>query len=144
MKVKQLDMQQKFQIIYQKDQNLSKQITHYGQKNGENKVTTRALEGTLLNPGESATVEIIFTWKNDETNLGLKTNIAEISEDYNEKGAKDIDSTPDNQIPIEDDQDLALVILTIRTGSGTTYIGITVISLIILAGGIYLIKRYVI
>lgn len=118
-------------------------IIHYGLKNGENKVTTRALEGTLLRPGESATVEIIFTWKNDEENLGLKTNIAEISEDYNEKGAKDIDSTPDNQIPIEDDQDLALVILTIRTGAGATYIGITAISLIILAGGTYLIKRYV-
>ena len=55
-----------------------------------NKITTRALEGKLLNPGDSATVEVIFTWKNGEENLGLKTNIAEISEDYNDKGSKDI------------------------------------------------------
>lgn len=112
-------------------------------KQADDKVTTRALEGILLNPGESAQVEIIFTWTNNAENIGLKTNIAEISQDYNDVGAEDIDSVPNNLIPQEDDQDLALVILTIKTGEGTTYIGITLISMLILSTSAYLIKRYV-
>lgn len=112
-------------------------------KQSDVKVTTKALEQTLLNPGQSATVEIIFTWKNDAENIGLKTNIAEISQDYNSKGAEDIDSTPNNQVPQEDDQDLALVILSIKTGSGTIYITITFLSILIIGSGVYLIKRYV-
>lgn len=112
-------------------------------KQADNKVTTRALEGRLLNPGEKATVEIIFTWVNNATNIGLKTNIAEISQDYNEDGSEDIDSVPNNLIPQEDDQDLALVMLAIKTGTETMYIGITIISIIIIGSSAYLIKKYV-
>jgi len=118
-------------------------------KEGDNKITTRALEGTLLKPGESATVEVIFTWKNDADNLGLKTNIAEISEDYNEKGSKDIDSDPDNvetkdyDKQQEDDDDKALVILEIKTGGGANYIWLGLTVLLIIAGGIILIQKFV-
>ncbi len=119
-------------------------------KEGEDKVTTRALETVLLKPGESAELEIVFTWKNDPDNLGLKTNIAEISEDYNDHNSKDIDSTPDNkQDPYEteqeDDDDFALVILSLKTGigMGTAYTLLTTIVVAILGIGIYLIKKYV-
>lgn len=117
-------------------------------KEGENKVTTRALETVLLQPGESAEVEIIFTWKRDTNNLGLKTNIAEITEDYNENGSKDIDSTPDNkkdpyEKEQEDDDDFALVILSIKTGKGVTYTLLITTVVTIFATGIYLIKKYV-
>lgn len=117
-------------------------------KEGENKVTTRALETVLLQPGESAEVEIIFTWKRDTNNLGLKTNIAEITEDYNENGSKDIDSTPDNkkdpyEKEQEDDDDFALVILSIKTGKGVTYTLLITTVVTIFAAGIYLIKKYV-
>lgn len=118
-------------------------------KEGNNKITTRALEGTLLKPGESATLEVVFTWKNNVDNLGLKTNIAEISEDYNDKGSKDIDSTPDNVIPKdydkqqEDDDDKALVMLELKTGGEKSYIWLGLVVLTIIAGGIILIKRFV-
>lgn len=119
-------------------------------KESGNKITTRALEGKLLNPGDSATVEVIFTWKNGAENLGLKTNIAEISEDYNDKGSKDIDSTPDNvktddyDKQQEDDDDKALVILEIKTGGSASYIWLGLVVLTILAGGVLLIKKFVI
>ena len=119
-------------------------------KEGDNKITTRALEGTLLQPGESATVEVIFTWKKGENNLGLKTNIAEISEDYNDKGSEDIDSDPDNVVPDgydkqqEDDDDKALVILELKTGGTTSYMWLGLTVLLIIAGGIILIKKFVI
>ena len=117
----------------------------------DNKITTRALEGTLLQPGESATLEVVFTWKKDPDNLGLKTNIAEISEDYNDKGSEDVDSTPDNVDPDgydeqqEDDDDKALVILELHTGGFvTSYMWLILTVLLIITGGILLIKKYVI
>ncbi len=117
-------------------------------KEGENKVTTRALETVLLEPGESAELEIVFTWKNDANNLNLKTNIAETTEDYNDHNSKDIDSVPDNkedpyEKEQEDDDDFALVILSIKTGKGATYTLLITAVITMLAGGIYLIKRYV-
>jgi len=117
-------------------------------KEGDNKVTTRALETKLLQPGESAEVEIVFTWKKDTNNLGLKTNIAEITEDYNENNSEDIDSVPDNkQDPYEkeqeDDDDFALVILSIKTGKGASYVVFITAMLTLLASGIYLVKKYV-
>ena len=117
-------------------------------KEGDDKVTTRALETVLLEPGESAEVEIIFRWKKDKNNLGVKTNIAEITEDYNEYNSQDIDSTPDNkQDPYEkeqeDDNDFALVVLSLKTGKGISYTLLITAVISMLAGGIYLIKKYV-
>ena len=117
-------------------------------KEGENKVTTRATETVLLQPGESTEVEIVFTWKNGTNNLGLKTNIAEITEDYNDYNTDDIDSTPNNkkdpyEKEQEDDDDFALVILSIKTGKGASYAVFTTAMVTLLAGGIYLVKRYV-
>ena len=113
------------------------------EKEADRKVTTRALEQTLLKPGESAEVEIVLRWKRSGENLGLKTNIAEISEDYNEKGAKDIDSTPDNKKPEEDDQDFAKIILERVTGGNLLIIPVIIAVLGILGSGLVLIKKYV-
>ena len=110
---------------------------------GNNVISTRLLENTLLQPGESAEVEVLLTWINGENNLGLKTNTAEISEDYNEKGAPDIDSTPDNKVPGEDDIDDAEVILSISTGRAKMYLSLGFVILITLGGGVFLIKKYV-
>ena len=109
----------------------------------EKEVETTQLENTLLQPGESATVEILLTWINGEDNLGLQVNVAEISKDYNDSHTPDIDSTPDNKKEGEDDIDDAPVILGIKTGEARLYIGITTVVFITLAGGIYLIKKYV-
>ena len=102
-------------------------------------VTTDQLKDTLLEPGESATVEITLRWINGHNNLGVKTNWAEISEDSDD----DIDSTPDNNVPGEDDIDDAEVVLSIVTGVGEHYIGVIAAVLVILAGGIVLIKKFV-
>ena len=102
-------------------------------------VVTDKLKDTLLNPGESAIVEIVLTWKNSSTNLGVKTNYAEISSD----SANDIVSTPDNYDFTEDDMDDAQVILSIKTAGATTYVGLILTSVAIFAVGIFLIKKYV-
>ena len=109
----------------------------------DGKVVTTVLEDTLLEPGDMAEVSIILTWINAENNMGLKVNTAEISKDYNEYGTPDIDSTPNNRVSGEDDIDDAPVMLTVKTGQAATYAGVTVVVLAILAGGLVLIKRYV-
>ena len=102
------------------------------------------MEGRLLQPGETATVEVILTWNNGADNLALKTNTAEISEDDNEYDVPDKDSTPDNKKEGEDDIDIAKVILSISTGSIKTYFALTIGLLVVIMGGVILIKKYVI
>ena len=109
----------------------------------ENIITTDAAKDILLQPGESIEVEVLLTWINSGENLGQKINVAEISKDYNEFEAPDIDSTPDNKDPDEDDIDDAPVILSVQTGEAQRYIVITGIVLIILVSGVALIKKYV-
>ena len=111
----------------------------------DGKIVTNQLENTLLQPGESTTISVILTWINDSNNLGLKTNIAEISEDADDHGnpITDIDSTPNNQVDGEDDQDNAPVIITVRTGETTIYTSVIIAVIAIIGAGVYGIKKYV-
>ena len=102
-------------------------------------VTTDELKDVLLEPGDSRVVEITLRWINGQTNLGVKQNWAEISEDSDD----DIDSTPDNKVEGEDDIDEASVVLSIVTGIGENYALVIGTVLVITAGGIFLIKRFV-
>ena len=111
----------------------------------DNVITTNALAKTLLEPGESATVQVVLTWTQDAENTGKFVNIAEISDDWNEYDSSDIDSVPNNMVETEDDYDTAPVYVSISTGLGnSTYIILTTVVLTILGSGIVLIKKYVI
>ncbi len=107
-------------------------------------ITTDHLKDTLLKPGESATVQVVLRWENSESNLGQKVNVAEISLDKNEYDIPDIDSTPGNNKDGEDDQDEAIVVLSIKTGSAPVYIVLITIVTAILGTGFYLIYKYVV
>ena len=107
-------------------------------------VTTDYLKDTLLKPGESAVVPIVLRWTRSENNLGQKINVAEISKDYNDYGAPDIDSTPDNNKDGEDDQDLAIVVLSISTGSTPMYIALITFIIGLLGAGFYMIYKHVV
>ena len=110
---------------------------------GNNVISTRLLENTLLQPGEYADVEVVLTWINSEDNMGVMVNTAEISEDDNEYDVPDIDSTPDNKKPGEDDIDDAPVMLSIETGQVRIYFTLGFTILLTIAGGVILIKKYV-
>ena len=94
------------------------------------------LSGKVLKPGESATVPITLTWTKSSTNVGTKNNVAVISGHYNEPGSPDIN--PNN------DQDNALVVITVKTGGTVVYMPLIAGVLLILAGGVFFIKKYVI
>ena len=111
----------------------------------KNVVKTDMLANTLLNPGESAEVTIVLTWINSTSNMGVKINTAEISKDYNEYNAKDVDSTPNNNVPGEDDIDDAPVMLSVKTGSVViAYVSIAVVFLTIIGAGVYTIRRRIV
>ena len=112
-------------------------------KVSDREITTNALSEKKLNPGETASVQVVLKWTNNEENFGIKTNIAEISKDKNDSNTPDIDSTPDNKVDKEDDIDNAPVMLSISTGTAPTYILLTLIVSIIMVTGIALIKKYV-
>ena len=111
---------------------------------GNNVISTTLTEDILLQPGEYTEVEVVLTWINDENNMGVMTNIAEISEDDNDYDLPDKDSTPDNQKEGEDDIDDAPVMISISTGVARTYFMLGGIVLVTIAGGVFLIKKFVI
>ena len=75
--------------------------------------------------------------------MGLKTNIAEISQDDNDSDTPDIDSTPDNNKKGEDDIDDAPVSVGVQTGQIKTFTTIGLAVLVILSSGVVLIKKFV-
>ena len=110
----------------------------------DGQIVTEKLANTTLQPGESAEVEFILTWINDANNMGVKTNVAEISKDHNAYGAKDIDSTPGNKVSGEDDIDDAPVMLTVKTGSQViSYAVVALAFTAILGAGVITIKKFV-
>ena len=102
-------------------------------------IRTEKLKNTTLKPGESAEVEVALTWINDENNMGVKINTAEISKD----DGLDIDSEPNNKVEGEDDIDTAPVALTVVTGSAPLYTSLVAGILFILGAGIVVIKKVV-
>ena len=114
-------------------------------KEVEGKIVTDQLKDTLLQPGDSTEIEVLLTWVNAKDNFGLKINVAEISKDKNDSNTPDIDSTPNNKKPGEDDIDDAPVILTVKTGvTNDTEIILTITAgLAIITSSVILIRKYV-
>ena len=110
----------------------------------DGKITTDQLKDTLLQPGESTEIDVLLTWENSEDNMGIMTNVAEISEDYNDSHTPDIDSTPNNKKDGEDDIDDAPVALTTVAGSKPQYIALISSVLAVIGTGITLIMKFVI
>ena len=107
-------------------------------------IKTNALAKTLLKPGESAQIEVVLDWVQSAENIGEFDNVAEITEDWNPYDSDDVDSTPGNNNPKEDDQDDAPVWVGITTGlDDQPYIILPTAFLMILATGVILIKKYV-
>lgn len=107
------------------------------------KVINDSLKNTLLNPGDSQTIDITLTWINEEENLGMKKNAAEISKTYNYSDSPDIDSIPNNKQEEEDDISNSAVAVAVSAGSMPTYIALISGILIIISIGLIIIKKYV-
>ena len=103
----------------------------------------KTLEKTAIEPGKTQTVKLVLTKTLSSNSTGTIENTAEIGTATNLEEIKDIDSTPGNKKQGEDDIGSASLIISIKTGGPILYIGIAIISLLILGVGIYLIDKRV-
>lgn len=101
-------------------------------QNGKN-IYTNSLENQPIKAGESKELTLILTKTMNENNVGRMGNVAEIAEDYNELGMKDINSTPNNRANGENDMATADAIISIKTGGIVFYSIITIVILIALS-----------
>ena len=99
-----------------------------------NELYTNKFANELINPGEEKEVKLVLTKTMTNENTGVVNNRAEIAEAYNEYGISDINSTPNNNMPGENDLGSADVIIGISTG-GTiaAYIILVTINTILIA-----------
>ena len=106
-------------------------------------VYNSSLANTVINPGESKTVTLILTKNMNNDDFGVFSNSAEIYEASNNYGLLDIDSTPGNKASNEDDYSIANVIVGVKTGQTVIYVTLTMVVLIIIATGVYVIRKKV-
>ena len=111
---------------------------------GNNVISTRLLENTLITTRRISRSRSSINLDKWRRQYGTNDKYSRNIRDYNDKGAPDRDSTPDNQVMGEDDIDDAPVLLSIETGQERIYfvLGFTVLGT--LAGGLVLIKKFVI
>ncbi len=99
-----------------------------------NELYTNKFASEPINPGEEKEVKLVLTKTMTNDNTGVVNNRAEIAEAYNEYGISDINSTPNNNMPGENDLGSADVIIGISTG-GTivAYMILVIINTILIA-----------
>ena len=108
---------------------------------GNGILATDALKDKILKPGETAQIELVLQWINLGSNMGVKTNKAEISKTYNEDGIPDIKTILDDKYVgiVEAD-----IIVGIKTGETVVILSaLTIAVLCILGTGIVCIKKFV-
>lgn len=103
-----------------------------------------SLEKEALEPGQSKIVKLVLTKTLDNNSLGTIENLAEIGKNSNLENVQDKDSIAGNKKQGEDDICAAELIISIKTGGPTLYIGIVIICSLILSCAIYIINKKVI
>ena len=109
----------------------------------EGALHNQTLEKEQIGPEESKTVSLVLTKVLNNNSTGTIDNLAEIGESTNLEGIKEMDSIAGNKKAGEDDISSASLIISIKTGGPALYMGIVIISLIVLGLGIYLINKKV-
>ena len=126
-------------MVFNADLNKDWYITKDG-----NAYTTK-LANTLIEPGETKEVTLILNKKITGENVGNIRNIAEIAEDYNDLGLKDINSTTENRQDGENDMSSANIIVLMNAGKAKTAIfGIALGIIAVVAYIVFKVKKDVI
>lgn len=112
-------------------------------KGSDGNLYNESLAETIINPGEEKELTLTLVKTMTEDNTGIVANYAEIAESYNEQNIEDYDSKAGNMAQDEDDFSNADVIISVKTGQVALYITITLISITIIAVGVYFINKKV-
>ena len=104
-------------------------------------VRTNILDNQEIQPGETKTLKLILTKTMTDSNTGIITNNAEITESYSKNGTIDIDSAPGNGEQSEDDYGTADTIISVKTGAATVYTTLILIIVSMIGIGVFFIKK---
>ena len=104
-------------------------------KGSDGKLYTEALSKTAIEPGKSSEIELILTKETTEESTGTFTNNAELAKISNIEAVDEIQK--------DNNKSSADLVISIKTGSPMLYIGITLVSIAIIAVGSYVIKKKV-
>lgn len=96
-------------------------------------VYNTSLANTIINPGEEKEIKLVLTKQMTSSNVGTNSNTVKIEKYANSKEFKDINE--------ENNKDKTEVIVSIKTGDVVTYIALAMASIIVIAGGVYFIKK---
>ena len=102
-------------------------------KGSNGKLYSSQLSNTIINPGETKEIKLILTKGMNENNTGTFKNTANILDTNNLSGIEEKD--------LENNASFAEIILSIKTGGPELYITITIISILIIATGAYVINK---
>ena len=114
-----------------------------GWKLEDNKLINTSLQNVVIEPNSSQTIHLILTKNMDNDSTGTFINVAEIGDDYNEKGLEDYNSTVGNKQQGENDMSDVTLIIGVKTGRVVTYIGLGIVCIALLGVGIYIIRKKV-
>lgn len=110
----------------------------YQSNNGLHNIS---LLNTKIAAGETKDITLILTKNMTESNTGLISNLAELTDVSNELSVSDTDSTPGNKSQGEDDLGKADVIISVKTGALVMYVSIVITMLILIGAGALIINK---
>lgn len=104
-----------------------------------------SLANEVILPGETKTLKLVLTKIITSENAEIANNIAEIAESYSTSGLQDLNSTSGNRVQGESDMGTADIVIGIATGEIVVNVAlITILTLLTIGAGIYLINKKVI
>lgn len=106
-------------------------------KGSDGKLYTTSFNEFAIRPGESSVIELVLTKKTTEDTTGTFSNKAEITQISNLEAIQE--NTPEKA----NNQSSADIVISIKTGSIMMYMRITLICILIIGAGAYLIKKKV-
>lgn len=119
-----------------KDMSFHSELNNQWYKGEDGNLYNTSLANTIINPEESKEVKIVLLKTMNKANTGTTSNIVEISKTKNNKNYEDIN--------LNNNQSKAEIIVNPATGVTITYLVAILNAIVIVAAGMYIIKRKII
>ena len=110
-------------------------------KGNDGNLYTTKLADKAIGAGESEEVKLLLTMQMTGDNNGIFTNTAEIKEDYNKQGYKDVDSIAGNKELKEDDLSTAEIAIGVKTGETIIYFSLIIAAILVGIATVLVIKK---
>ena len=110
-------------------------------KGNDGNLYTTKLADKAIGAGESEEIKLLLTMQMTGDNNGIFTNTAEIKEDYNKQGYKDVDSIAGNKELKEDDLSTAEIAIGVKTGETIIYFSLIIAAILVGIATVLVIKK---